>query len=210
MKNNNKIYDRAFKENAVRLSYESNCIKNLEKELDIYAGSLSRWRKDYEKFGSESFPGNGNLRFSHEQKRIYLLEKKIKQLNLKFEILKNSRPYISQGKPMIFHFIKSNEKIYSIKQMCKVLGISEDTYRKWKNQFISERRKQKILLQEEITSIFFEFKHRYGSPRITIQLQNRGYKISSATVSKYMQELGLSSKSTKNKSLTSPVQILNV
>lgn len=197
MKENNKIYDPTFKERAVRLSYECGSINKLEKELDLYHGSIARWRRDYEKFGTGSFPGKGHQRFSPDQERIYLLEKKIKHLDLKFEILKKGRWHVSQGKPMVFDFIKSNEKIYSIKQMCKVLGIKDEAYYKWKNQFISETKKRKTIILREITSIFFEAKQRYGSARITIELHNHGYKISRSTVLTYMKELGLYSNITK-------------
>lgn len=40
--------------------------------------------------------------------------------------------------------------------MCEVLGILTGTYHKWKNHVISPRQRQTILLEEEITSIFYE------------------------------------------------------
>lgn len=64
--------------------------------------------------------------------------------------------------------------------------------------FITKTQKRKILLQKEITKIFFAFKRRYGSPRITIELQKLGYQISRTTVNKYMSELGLSNKVKNN------------
>ena len=48
-----------------------------------------------------------------------------------------------------------------------------------------------------ITDIYFEFEQRYGSPRITVELQSRGHKISRITVAKYMKEMGLRSKLAK-------------
>lgn len=45
--------------------------------------------------------------------------------------------------------------------------------------------------------IYFETKQRYGSPRITLELQSFGYKISRITVAKYMKQLGLRSKLSK-------------
>src|SRR5690554_3790719 len=45
-----------------------------------------------------------------------------------------------------------------------------------------------------ITEVYFEFKQRYGSPRITVELQSRGHMISRVTVAKYMKEMGLRSK----------------
>ncbi len=92
---------------------------------------------------------------------------------------------------MIYLFIKDHEKIYSIEKMCKVLAVSNSSYYKWKKQIVSERQKRVILIKEAITSIYFNTKQRYGSPRITLELQNIGYQISRITVAKYMKQLGL-------------------
>ena len=61
--------------------------------------------------------------------------------------------------------------------------------------------------KEKITSIYFESKQRYGSPRIAIELKSLDYKISrpesfartgeAITVAKYMKQLGLRSKLSK-------------
>ncbi|MBE8726322.1 transposase [Flavobacterium hungaricum] len=198
MKENNKIHDPAFKNEAVRLSYKSGSISKLEKELGLHHGSIARWRRDYEKFGSGSFPGKGHRKLTKEQERIYLLEKKIKLIELNFEILKKGRLYISQRKLTVFDFINSSEKIYPIVQMCKVFGIKDQTYYKWRNNCISETKKRKILVQQEITSIFFEAKQRYGCARIAAELQNRGYTISRVSVLLHMRELGLYGKIKKN------------
>jgi transposase InsO family protein len=98
---------------------------------------------------------------------------------------------------MIFDFIKNHEKIFPIEKMCKVLKVSQSGYYRWKNNFISFRAKKSSVLKEKITTIYFESKQRYGSPRITIELNALGYKISRITVAKYMKQLGLRSKLSK-------------
>lgn len=133
-----------------------------------------------------------------EEQKILKLEKKIKKSDLKFEILKNAGRYLYQGKPIIFDFILKNEKIYSIRLMSEVLGIDRREYHRWKKQPINETQKRKILMQKEITLLFFTFKRRYGSERIAVELQNSGYQLSGRTVRKYMSELGLSSIVKKN------------
>lgn len=198
MKRNRKKYDFIFKEKAVLLSYERNSLAKLEKELCLYCGALSKWRREYEKFNKDGIIGNQYLKLSLEQQRIEELEKKIKKSDLKFEILKSAGEYLHQGAAMIFYFMANNEKKYSIRLMCEVLSINRGTYRGWKNQIITERQKTKILIQKEITTMFFAFKQRYGSKRITIELQNSGYQISCWTVNNYMKELGLTNKVKKN------------
>ena len=60
--------------------------------------------------------------------------------------------------------------------------------------------------------IYFESKQRHGSPRITLELQSFGYKISrpesfvrtgeAITMAKYMKQLGLRSKLSKKFKVT--------
>jgi transposase len=52
-------YDKAFKENAVKLSFERKNISDLAHELGISPALLYRWRKEYQERGESSFPGNG-------------------------------------------------------------------------------------------------------------------------------------------------------
>jgi transposase len=60
MKQSRKIYDRAFKEKAVQLSYERHNI--LSSRTRNNSPQLYKWRKEYEEFGQGSFPGNGKLK----------------------------------------------------------------------------------------------------------------------------------------------------
>jgi len=199
MKRTRKKYDFAFKEKAVLLSYESKLsLAKLEKELNLYTAALSTWRREYEKFNNEDFSENGYLKLNLERQKIQELERKTNKSNLKFEILKNAEKHHKQGRLMVFYFMADNEKKYSIRLMCEVLDINRGTYRKWKNGFITETQKRKILIQKEITTVFFAFKKRYGCPRIAVELRNLGYQISSTTVHKHMKELGLFSKVKKN------------
>lgn len=199
MKRTRKEYDFAFKERAVLLSYERSCsLAKLEKELGLYNAALSSWRREYEKFNKEDFSANDYLKLNIERQINQELEKKIKKLDLKFQILKDAGNYLLQERTIIYSFVASNEKTYSIRLMCEVLGLNRSTYRSWKNQVPTEKKKRKILIQKEITSLFFAHKERYGCPRITVELKNAGYKISCTTVYEYMKELGLSSKVKKN------------
>lgn len=86
--------------------------------------------------------------------------------------------------------------------MCKVLEVGCSGYYKWKNKPISNRTHRKNQIKRQITSIYFASKQRYGSPRITIELNALGYKISRITVAKYMKELGLRSKLSKKFKVT--------
>jgi len=86
--------------------------------------------------------------------------------------------------------------------MCKVLEVSSSSYYKWKSKPISNRALRKNEIKQQISTIYFASKQRYGSPRITFELQYLGYKISRITVAKYMKELGLRSKLSKKFKVT--------
>lgn len=103
---------------------------------------------------------------------------------------------------MIFDFIKNHRKIFPIEKMCKVLKVSQSGYYRWKIAAISKRLQKKNVLKEKITSLYFESKQRYGSPRITMELNILGYQISRITAAKYMRELGLKSKLSKKFKIT--------
>ncbi|WP_291143756.1 IS3 family transposase [Flavobacterium sp. UBA7680] len=133
-----------------------------------------------------------------KERKILELEKKIKKSDLKFEILKSAGICLHQGKSKVFDFILNNEKTYSIRLMSEALGINRREYHAWKNVPLNETQKRKILMQKEITSIFFTFERRYGSDRIATELQKSGYQLSAVTVRKYMSEMGLTSMVKKN------------
>ena len=88
MKHVRKIYDKAFKEKAVQLSYERTNISEFDRELEITAPQLYKCRKEFEEFGEGSFPGKGNLKLTPEQEKIHELEKKLKDAELERDILK--------------------------------------------------------------------------------------------------------------------------
>ncbi|WP_244199314.1 IS3 family transposase [Flavobacterium psychrolimnae] len=116
--------------------------------------------------------------------------------------MKKSNRHFFQELSMIYGFIKNNEQLFPIEKMCKVLQVRSGSYYRWKKLIITARQQLKIAIKEQITLIYFESKQRYGSPRITLELQSFGYKISRIAVAKYMKELGLRSKLSKKFKVT--------
>lgn len=191
-----KTYELSFKVNAVKLSYDrgKGQVATFARELGISPSHLYKWRQDFEKFGTRSFCGRGHPNLTPEQAVIRELEKKIKDSKITFEILKRGTKYISQGKIMTKNFIENNKSEFSIAKMLAVLEVSETTHYRRKKQELTDTESRVILLKQEITSIYFEFKRRYGCFKITRELQNRGFKIKNSSVKKYMRMLGLRRK----------------
>ncbi len=97
MKQGRKIYDPAFKKQAVQLSYERTNISELARELGIEVTMLYKWRKDYQEFGEKSFPGKGNLKQTPEQEKIHELEKRLRDAELERDILKKAIAIFSKS-----------------------------------------------------------------------------------------------------------------
>jgi transposase len=90
-------YDKAFKENAVKLSFERSNISELAHELGIAPVLLYRWRKEFSLKGEACFPGNGNQSVSDEAKRIADLEKRLYDAETERDILKKALSIISKS-----------------------------------------------------------------------------------------------------------------
>ena len=91
-----KHYDKVFKEQAVKLSNQRGNVNSVARELGISGSQLSKWCKDYDKFGSSSFPGRGNERLTDEGRRISELEKQLKDSQLDVDILKKAIAFFSR------------------------------------------------------------------------------------------------------------------
>lgn len=187
----NKKYDSIFKEKVVLQSYEKQNLKEFAIELGIRPCNLSRWRQLYEEFGSTAFQTSQKIRLNPDIDKILELEKRLKESELKLEILRKGYNCFFQGKLSVYKFIQSNEKKYAIEKMCKVLEVGVNRYRRWKNNGISEKQKQIALLKDEISSIFFDSKKHKGRYKITKELNLRGYKVSDGLIGLYMKHLGL-------------------
>lgn len=78
--------------------------------------------------------------------------------------------------------------------MCKVLGIGFRSYYTWQSSSRETKNNKSRILEDKIKAIYFDKKQRYGSPRITAELLDDGFKVSRVTVTKYMKNMGLRSK----------------
>ena len=78
--------------------------------------------------------------------------------------------------------------------MCKVLEIPRSSYYKRKQGKPSKRKEENELLKLEIKKIFNESNQRYGSPRITAELRNRGFAYNRKRVVRIMVEEGIKAK----------------
>ena len=74
---------------------------------------------------------------------------------------------------------------------CRALGVSPAWFYKWRDGDASRRRARREQLVAEISRLFAAHRGRYGSPRITADLHEAGWRVSKNTVAKIMREQDL-------------------
>jgi putative transposase len=83
---------------------------------------------------------------------------------------------------------------HSIEKMCKVLEVSRSSYYKRKNKGKGKRAKENEKILEMIRQIFSESNERYGSPRITAELNRGGIVYNKKRIARIMRENGIEAK----------------
>ncbi|NLE89945.1 MAG: transposase [Dehalococcoidales bacterium] len=97
MEKQRKQYDKAFKENAVKFSYQSSNASEVSRELGICPTLLRRWRKEYHQKGVQSFTGHGVVGLSPQEKELLELKKKLQDAETERDILKKALSIFSKS-----------------------------------------------------------------------------------------------------------------
>ena len=90
-------YAPGFKKKAVELSLARQEVRPVAEELGIKADLLYRWRREYESYQHNSFPGNGNPKQTDEQKEIARLKAELADAELERDILKKAISIFSKS-----------------------------------------------------------------------------------------------------------------
>jgi transposase InsO family protein len=77
---------------------------------------------------------------------------------------------------------------------CRALGVSQAWFYKWRHGDASPRHARREQLRIEIGRLFAAHRGRYGSPRITADLKDEGWRVSVNTVAQIMAEQGLQAR----------------
>jgi len=77
--------------------------------------------------------------------------------------------------------------------MCRVLSVSRSGYYRWRGRPESRRAIENRRLDVHIKAIFMKSKRRYGSPKITDELNDMGFPIGKNRVARRMKAAGLRS-----------------
>ncbi len=88
---------------------------------------------------------------------------------------------------------------------CRALGVSRSWFYKWKHGTLPPRAARRERLRAEVKRLFEVHGGKYGSPRITADLRDAGWRVSQNTVAQLMREQHLAARRTrKPKSTTRP------
>lgn len=77
--------------------------------------------------------------------------------------------------------------------MCKVLNESVSSFYYWLKQPVGKRHREHNELSNHIREVYNENKGCYGSPRVTVELQGKGFHVSRPRVARLMRKIGLKS-----------------
>jgi transposase len=89
-------YDKDFKQEALKLSYEIGPTAASEK-LGIPVTTLYTWRNHSKQYGEIAFVGSGHKRIDPKTAEIRALEKKIKELEDANDILKSALGFFAKS-----------------------------------------------------------------------------------------------------------------
>ena len=78
-----------------------------------------------------------------------------------------------------------------VRLSCRALGISESWYFKHRNRPPTPQAPRRAALAEAVAEAFEASAGTYGSPRITLELQAAGWRVSANTVAQIMRQQGL-------------------
>jgi putative transposase len=77
---------------------------------------------------------------------------------------------------------------------CRALGVSQSWFCKWRGGAPGPRARRRDRLKAEVSRLFKVRQGKYGSPRITADLRDGGWRVSENTVAALMRELGLAAR----------------
>ncbi len=90
-------YDREFKQKAVELSFARGNAREIAEELGIRPELLYRWRREYQRYENNSFPGKGKPKMTELEKDNARLKKELRDAKMERDILKKAVSIFSRS-----------------------------------------------------------------------------------------------------------------
>lgn len=96
----------------------------------------------------------------------------------------------------MYQAIEEQAKVYPIRQMCHLFGVSASGYYRWQRHETSNRQMENEELLKAIEGIHESVRQVYGSPRMRSELTARGYSCGRNRVARIMRDSGIMAKMT--------------
>ena len=95
---------------------------------------------------------------------------------------------------MKFKLILAEKAHFPIAFMCRTLEVSRSGFYAWVNRPESPRARENRVLAAEVAAIHHESRDTYGSPRVQVELRERGRRVCRHRIARLMRDEGLRSK----------------
>ena len=92
---------------------------------------------------------------------------------------------------MKFKVIEAEKATIPIARACAILKVSESGFYAWKDRGDCARKQRDRVLLEEIRTQFSASNETYGSPRMTVELNEDGFEVGRHRVARLMRENSL-------------------
>ncbi|MFC5786676.1 MULTISPECIES: IS3 family transposase [Streptomyces] len=202
-----KDYSDEFKADAVAL-YESTpgaTYKSIAADLGINRATLREWvLRDRECRGvtaAGAKPAGGHRaavpsadpdeRVRQLEARVAELEASERKLATERDILRKAAKYFRRDELVIsrFQFVDDHRDTYEVKRLCQILDVNRSSYYKWLAgaEARAARQRQDQILAEEIREVHDESGGAYGSPRVTAELREKGWRVNEKRVARVMR-----------------------
>lgn len=82
---------------------------------------------------------------------------------------------------------------FAVEKMCKVFGVCRSSYYEWLTRKPSKRALENNVLRQTIREVAEQTKFRLGSPKLALELKDRGIIVSRPRVARLMKSMGIRS-----------------
>ena len=183
-----QLYTRQLKEEALELLATSGRSANqLEQELGIGKGCLTRWRQELTVEGEQAFPGHGRL--VPEQERLWPLERENEILRQERDISKKGYRHLLGTKAVRSEFIDDHRGMLSVTGTCKALSVSPSGCYAWRKRPVSARKMANRAFVNKIDMVYNNRYETRGSSRVYRERQAQGVACSEKRVYAFRKEV---------------------
>jgi transposase InsO family protein len=109
-------------------------------------------------------------------------------------LYRKSNGCLHEPSPVRYQFVDQHRGQYSLERLCEALQVSVSGYYAWQKRPESTRKQENKRIVAEIKEIHRQSRETYGSPRIHVDLQEKGMSCSENRVARLMKSHRIAAK----------------